>query len=221
MLINVRNVLNSEQLSQMQRWLGEAEFQDGKLTAGKAAREVKQNLQASGGWQYAREAEKLIVSALQTSQPFLLSARPKVIAAPMFACYREGMSYGRHLDNPLMGRSHPLRTDVSVTVFLNDPDQYEGGQLVIESDAGPLSVKGNAGDAVVYPATTLHRVEPVTAGERLVAVTWVQSMVRSAEQRRILFDLSVLTSQLAESRHQSKELAEKCQFNLFRMWADV
>lgn len=220
MLLSIRKLLSEQVLQAIEEQLAEASFISGKATAGSYAQGVKENLQVDSADQRSPLAGKMIIEALQGNQPFLVSVRPKHILAPLFSRYDEGMEYGRHLDNPIMGRSMALRTDVSVTIFLNSPAEYEGGELVIDSDYGPVKYKGDRGDAVVYPSTSTHRVSKVTGGQRRVAVTWVQSMIRSAEQRRLLFDLAMLERNLKETSSSLGELAERCHYNLFRMWAE-
>ena len=222
MLLTISKLLDGERVSEVVRLICEAELTDGKLSAGKSASAVKENLQAAQNSTEVQQAGGLVLDSLRSSQPFLLHARPKAILPPLFARYEVGMTYGRHLDNPIMGKV-PLRTDLSITVFLNDAANYDGGELLIHTDFGPVKLKGNAGDAVVYPSNTIHEVTEVTRGSRMVAVTWAQSMIRSPEQRQILFDLGMLAHVLQEQKtpREFQELAERCKSNLFRMWAEV
>jgi PKHD-type hydroxylase len=146
---------------------------------------------------------------------------PRRFAPPLFARYVPGMQFGTHMDNPLMGPDH-MRADVSVTIFLSNPEDYDGGELVMETSGGETAYKLPAGSAVTYPTTMLHRVEPVTRGTREVAVTWAQSLVRSADQREILFDLERTARTIFERDGKSPEfdLINKSAANLKRMWVD-
>jgi len=142
---------------------------------------------------------------------------------PLFNRYEPGMHYGEHLDNPLMGANTPIRTDVSVTIFLSDPATYDGGELMLQTDAGVKTFRGNAGDAFAYPSNLFHQVTAVTRGIRIVAVTWAQSIIRDPAQRRILYDLGQTIERLqGESpANPCLPLVQKSQMNLVRMWADV
>ena len=157
------------------------------------------------------------------SSEFQRFAIPKTIQRPLISRYREGMNYGRHVDDALMGGASKTRTDLSVTLFLNDPADYEGGELVIESPMGEEEIKLPAGAAVVYPSGALHRVAPVTRGERIAAVTWVESHVRDPQRREILHDLEVIRTRLSKTAPESREtdLAFKTYANLLRMWAET
>ncbi len=221
MFATIKKLLEATQLQEILAQLSATEFEDGAATAGESARSVKKNLQAAPNHPKVLAAGKLVVETLQRNEPFLLATRPKSIVAPLFSRYEPGMEYGSHLDNPVMGGSTPVRTDISVTILLNHASEYDGGELVIEADQGPFTFKGEAGSAIVYPSTMPHHVNQVTRGQRLAAVTWVQSMVRSPERRRILFDLALLANRLKQSGAPQRELAEKCHANLFRMWAEL
>ena len=152
---------------------------------------------------------------------FAAAVLPRRFAPPLFARYVPGMEFGTHMDNPLMGPDH-LRSDVSVTIFLSEPEDYDGGELVMETTGGEAAYKLPAGSAVTYPTTMLHRVEPVTRGTREVAVTWAQSLVRRADQREILFDLERVGRTIFERDGKSEEfdLINKSTANLRRMWVD-
>ena len=162
----------------------------------------------------------LIERKLAANALFQMAARPARLTPILFARYEPGMTYGAHVDDPLM---HGTRTDLSWTLWLDDPDSYEGGELVIESAAGETPVKGPAGSIHLYPSTTLHRVDPVRSGTRRVAVGWVQSRVRQAERREILFDLDTARRGLFEREGKTREfdLLSKSFANLLRMWADA
>lgn len=223
MLLLIKGVLGPERLGKVREALAGAEFADGRETAGADARSVKRNVQVKAQSELGRAAGEVVVSALREDPQFMLAALPQALLPPLFSRYDAGMAYGEHLDNPLMGPGGRVRTDVSVTVFLSDPGEYDGGELVINSDYGEQAFKGDPGDVLVYPSTTLHRVESVTRGARLVAVTWAQSLVRDPARRRILYDLAVVSSQLSQTQPGRPEAAvvQKCHFNLVRMWADT
>ena len=195
-------------------------FVDGLMTAGWASRLVKKNEQLAAG-PGAQAAQKRVIDALAANAVFSTAVMPQRIGPPLFARYTPGMSFGAHVDNAVMGADH-LRTDVSVTVFLAEPDTYDGGELVIDTASGEESYKLPAGSAVIYPSTTLHRVAEVTRGTREVAVTWAQSLVRSAERRELLFDLERARRALFERDGKTAEfdLLHKVASNLRRMWVE-
>ncbi|MFM7426718.1 MAG: Fe2+-dependent dioxygenase [Elainella sp.] len=207
-----------------QVWLREqlaaAPFLSGKQTAGKYAQMVKQNTQLDPESAAYAEVSQLIVAALARSQRFQQIAYPKLIHPPLFSRYGPGMAYGTHVDSAIMGTAS-LRADLSLTIFLSDPASYEGGELVIQGDGGDCPIKLPAGSMVVYPASTLHRVEPVRSGVRLAAVTWVQSLVRDPSQREMLRDLSQVRDSLAtqQSHRYEANLIAKTHANLLRQWA--
>ncbi|TAE49961.1 MAG: Fe2+-dependent dioxygenase [Oscillatoriales cyanobacterium] len=203
--------------------LKNAEFVDGKLTAGWYAQQVKNNAQLKNDAAPTQELINLVNQALKRNSLFQIAARPKAIRPIMFSRYQGGMYYGTHIDNAIMGDEELMRSDLSLTLFLSDPATYTGGELVIESTQGEQAFKLDAGSMVVYPTTTLHRVEPVTEGERLAAVTWVQSLVRDAHNREILFDLDTVRDTLFQKSGKTAEfdLLSKSIANLLRKWADV
>ena len=218
MQIAIGNVLSAEDVETVRAALARATFVDGRATAGYAARLVKSNRQASADHRL-ETFRKLIENRILENDVFRLAVRPKALTPIMFSRYEPGMHYGSHVDDAVMDG---LRTDVSFTLFLNDPESYEGGELVIESLAGEDAVKLAAGALIVYPSTTLHRVAPVTDGERLAAVGWAQSYVRDGARREILFDLETARRRLFEQSGKTPEfdLLAKSAANLFRMWAE-
>lgn len=219
MLFTIPQVLTPEELETVRLILDEAEFCDGKLTAGWHAKLVKNNQQLASKTPKADSLKKQIKQALN-NHPLIQSAiRPKNIHTMLFSRYEVGMSYGRHTDNALMGG---LRSDVSFTLFLNEPNEYEGGELVIESADAEQSYKLPAGSAIAYPSTSLHRVDPVISGTRLVVVGWIQSYIRDAQCREILFDLDVTRRSLFAQSGKTNEfdLLSKSIANLTRMWAE-
>ncbi|RMF64682.1 MAG: Fe2+-dependent dioxygenase [Cyanobacteria bacterium J069] len=222
MILCIDAVLTDEELESIATALQTAPFIDGKTTAGWYAQQVKHNMQLEGGT-VAEDMRSLVMSALQRNALFQMAAYPKVIRPPLISRYTVGMSYGSHVDNALMGGSFPMRTDLSLTLFLNSPDAYDGGELVIEDTLGHHPFKLAAGAMVLYPATTLHRVAPVTRGTRLVAVTWVQSLVRDAGDRELLFELDTARQSLFQNHGKTPEFDRitKCHANLLRRWVEL
>ena len=223
MLRRLDDVLTPVELAQMRAMLATMRFEDGGVTAGAAARRVKRNLQAVGAQVDIEPARKLVIEALMRHADFALYTFPLRALPPLFSRYEPGMSYGEHTDNAIMGREPPVRTDIAVTVFLTPPEDYDGGELTIGIDGEPETVKLRAGSAVIYEATSLHRVEPVTRGQRLAAVTWVQSFVRDAAQRELLADLAISLRFLRTAAPTAREtlLLAKSRANLMRMWSQV
>lgn len=222
MLLCIVNVLTPDELELITSKLVTAEFVDGKTTAGWHARLVKHNTQLDSNSTIGAEVKSIVLAALQRNALLQMAARPKLIRPPLFSRYEAGMAYGSHVDNALMG--DPLmRSDVSATLFLNSTDAYQGGELVIETSQGEESIKLDAGSMVIYPSSTLHRVEPVTQGVRLVAVTWIQSLVRDAHNREILFDLDTARQIIFEKYGKTAEFDLLCKShaNLLRKWADL
>jgi PKHD-type hydroxylase len=218
MLLSIADVLSVADLEEVRAGLATATFVDGKATAGWSARLVKSNLQASRGPELER-IRGLVDTRLREHPVFVLAVRPKTILGPMFSRYEPGHAYGAHVDDALMGG---VRTDVSFTLFLAEPDSYDGGELVIDTAAGEEAFKLSAGSVVAYPASTLHRVMPVTRGARLAAVGWVRSFVRDPARRELLFDLETARRRLFDRDGKSAEsdLLAKCAANLVRMWCD-
>jgi len=223
MILCIADVLSAADLAEIRRLLDDAAFQDGRKTAGWHARKVKRNEQVDPASRTARTAGERIAAALEVNPVFTAGVQPRAIRPLLFSRYGEGMEYGPHVDDAIMGSKQRVRSDVSVTVFLNAPEEYDGGALVIESAGGEQSFKLPAGHAIAYPSTTLHRVERVTRGTRLVAVTWVQSLVRSADDREILFDLDMARRALFEQHGKTREfdLIAKSYANLLRRWSEV
>jgi PKHD-type hydroxylase len=219
LIVCIPAILSPAELDEARARAAEARFVDGQTTAGWHARQVKRNEQAAGDDTLPRLVER----ALQRNEVFRAAALPRRLAQPLVARYRPGMTYGAHVDNAIMGETNPLRSDIAVTVFLAAPDSYAGGELVIESTGGEQEVKLEAGAAVLYPATTLHRVTAVTAGERLVAVTWVQSLVRDAARREVLFELDAARREIFATSGKTPvfDRLAKSYANLLRMWAEV
>lgn len=220
MNFHLRGVLDAHTLQVVRTQLGTAQFADGSRTAGWHARPVKLNEQAT----HDAAAQRVLQSLAQHSV-FGAAALPLRLRNPLFSRYRPGMSYGLHVDDPLMGTPNPLRTDLAITVFLSEPDSYDGGELVIEAPPGTQAYKLPAGDAILYPANTLHRVAEVTRGERVAAVLWAQSHVRDPAQREILFDLDQVRRSVWDQAGQKHtpdfERLAKTYANLLRLWAET
>lgn len=226
MLLHIPDLLTTEELAHARMLLGNAQWQDGRATAGHQALDVKHNLQLPVHDDTARELAALVQAALARSPLFMSAALPKVTMTPMFNCYQGGMTYGNHVDNairadPLSG--HYVRTDVSCTLFFSNPEEYEGGELVVEDTYGLHSIKLPAGDMILYPSTSLHRVEPVTAGARLASFMWTQSMIRDDARRTMLFDLDMAIIGLRQRVGDSEEVVNLTAMyhNLLRMWAEI
>ncbi len=222
MLTCIPDVLDWTELKKIRKAIAEGEFADGKKTAGYRAKRVKDNLQLDKSSQGAKEIKDTILNALRRNPIFQQAALPKTMRPPLINRYQEGMAYGQHVDDAMMGASPKARSDLSVTVFLSDPDDYDGGDLIMHSPFGEQEVKLPAGAAVVYPSSTLHQVAPVTRGERLAAVTWVQSYVRDPAKRELLYDMHRIREKLAHSDPDGEEadLAFKTYANLLRMWSE-
>ncbi|MBW4490535.1 MAG: Fe2+-dependent dioxygenase [Trichocoleus desertorum ATA4-8-CV12] len=223
MMLTIPDVLTSEELNSVVSILDTADFVDGKTTAGWHAKLVKQNTQLKSEASYGQDLKETIQNALKGNTLFQIAVQPKRVHSLLFSRYELGMSYGSHIDNALMGGQEFLRSDVSLTLFLNPPSSYGGGELVIENVEGETMFKLEAGSAIIYPSSTLHRVNPVTEGVRLVAVAWVQSLVRDPHEREILFDLDVARRALFDRQGKTTEfdLISKSHANLLRKWADV
>jgi PKHD-type hydroxylase len=222
MSVILQRVLEPEDVARVRAGLEELAWRPGKRTAGAAARGVKENLQADGGDPRAQALERFVVDALRRHPLFEIAARPARITRLLFSRYEPGMTYGPHTDDALMGAGEDkLRTDLAFTLFLSERSSYEGGALVVESALGEQAIGLEAGDAIVYPAGSIHHVAPVTRGVRLAAVGWIESFVADATQREILFDLSLARTRLAEAGAAQAELlrVDKSISNLLRMWA--
>ncbi len=222
MLLELHQVLSRELAAEIATALEAAPFSDGKTSAHGAARDAKNNLQLDPADPLAQRLGGRVLTALAQHDTFKAAAIPRTILPLIFARYTGGMQYGRHLDLPLMCTpSGPLRTDLSLTVWLSPKDSYGGGELIIDGDGGERCVKCEAGDAVLYSSSSLHRVAPVTSGERVVAISWIQSLVRDPEHRSILYGLSESATTL-EREGPAAEAARlrQLQHRLLRLWAE-
>jgi PKHD-type hydroxylase len=219
MQIVIGNILSAEELATVHATLKRARFVDGRETAGLSARAVKNNRQAAGSDRSLETIRKLVATRILDNEVFRLAARPKALSPLLFSRYDKAMRYGSHVDDALM---NGIRTDVSFTLFLTDPADYTGGELVIESAAGEETFKPAAGSLVAYPSTSLHQVAEVTRGTRLAAVGWARSFIRHAAQRELLFDLDTARRRMFAREGKSAEfdLLSKSAANLMRMWAE-
>lgn len=221
MLLTLEGIVSAAEVSRLREILATAKLESGLVTARGSAARVKNNLELVEEDPAFEEALGIVTGALDRNAVFQAATYPSRMTMPRFSRYDVGMRYGDHLDSPLMGREERIRLDVSVTIFLSSPDEYEGGELVIDTGYGIQRCKRNAGACVIYPAGTLHRVEEVTRGARLVAVLWIQSLVADPERRKLLFDLAGAIEYLDRFSQPGPQIEtlRRCHANLLRMWA--
>jgi PKHD-type hydroxylase len=222
MFLVIDNILTSEDVDILVTKLETANFVDGKTTAGWYAKLVKNNYQLDRNHPFTQELNQIVRNALLKNALFQAAIQPRSIHNLLFSCYERGMSYDNHVDNSLMGGNNFQRSDVSFTIFLNNPSDYAGGELVIEGASDDSRYKLKAGSAIVYPSSSIHRVEKVTEGKRLVVVGWVQCLVRDASKREILFDLDTVRRSIfaKEGKTIEFDLLSKSYSNLLRRWVD-
>jgi len=225
MLISIENLLDNDEVQQFRAELDDADWQDGVTTAGSLARNVKHNLQLADNSATAVRLGNVILQKLSSHPLFISAALPAKIYPPKFNCYADGGDYDTHIDSaimPLPGSGAILRSDLSATLFLSGPDNYEGGELEIEASVGVQTIKLEAGSMILYPGSSLHRVTPVTHGRRLAAFFWIESIVRDDGERTLLFDLDQsiqrLTSNVGASNAELLTLTG-VYHNLLRRWA--
>lgn len=227
MLLVIDRLIGPEDVAHLRRALADAPWKDGADTAGTRSVAVKQNLQLGVSDPLARELGNRILAALGRNPQFVSASLAEKIFPPVFNLYREGGHYGLHVDSALMRvpqADMTIRSDLSATLFLADPDSYEGGELVIESEYGAQEVKLEAGDMILYPSNSLHQVRPVTRGQRLAAITWIQSAVADSSARAMLFDLDQSIQALSAERGKQDAEVERLirvYHNLLRRWASV
>ena len=226
MLLQIPDVLTGEQLANARRTIMEAEWVDGRVTAGHQSARAKTNLQLPEDSPAARHVGDVIVTALQRNPLFLSAALPLRVFPPLFNRYEGGQSFGNHVDNAIRqvtGTPHRIRTDLSATLFLSGPDEYDGGELFVEDTYGVHSVKLPAGHMVLYPSSSLHNVRPVTRGARLASFFWIQSMVRDDSDRTLLFDLDSAIQRISQEApdHPASVQLTGVYHNLLRRWAEV
>jgi len=225
MLLSIPEILSKDEVQQFKQHLLSAPWQDGKLSAGSQAIHVKANQQLDDNAELTRHLSQTLLTRLATHPTFISAVLPNKIFPPKFNQYQYGGHYGLHVDNAIMSLANgqSLRTDVSATLFFSEPDDYEGGELAIETQYGAQEVKLNAGDLIVYPSTSLHQVKPVTQGSRICAFLWVQSLVKDSQQREQLFELDqsiqVLTSERGADDYEVKRLSG-IYHNLVRSWSN-
>jgi PKHD-type hydroxylase len=226
MLIQIPDLLDKNQVAECRKILDRSQWIDGSVTAGHQSRLAKSNMQLAEDDPMAIEMGDLILAALERNQLFVSSALPRRIFPPLFNRYSGGQNFGTHVDNAIRqvtGTEHRIRTDLSATLFFSGPDEYEGGELVIEDNFGVQRVKLNAGSLILYPASSLHHVTPVTDGTRTASFFWIQSMVRDDAQRTLLFDMDTAIQRIAieSPGHPSVVQLTGVYHNLLRRWADV
>ena len=226
MLLAIPEVLTGEQVAEARRILDQADWVDGKVTAGHQSARAKDNMQLPEGSPAARELGQMILAALQRNPLFITAALPLHVFPPLFNRYTGGQSFGTHVDNAIRqvpGTAHRIRTDLSATLFFTGPDEYDGGELMVEDTYGVHGVKLPAGHLVLYPSTSLHHVRPVTRGARICSFFWIQSMVRDDAERTLLFDLDTAIQQVARDRpdHPAAVQLTGIYHNLLRRWAEM
>jgi PKHD-type hydroxylase len=226
MLLHVPDLFSADEVRAMRDKLEGADWHDGRSTAGHRAALVKRNLQLPLDHAVARDLGGRIVDRLGQTPLFIAATLPLRVLPPRFNRYEGGGSYGAHIDNaifPVPGTPERVRSDISATLFLSDPDDYDGGELVVEGAFGAQPVKLAAGDLIVYPGSTLHHVTPVTRGVRYAAFFWTQSLIRADAQRRTLFDLDTAIQSLAGDHpdHVSIDALTGVYHNLLRQWAET
>jgi PKHD-type hydroxylase len=226
MLLQIPEVLSAEQVAGFRKVLETSNWVDGRITAGHQSARAKDNLQLPEDNEDARRLSDTILRALESNPMFMAAALPLKVFPPLFNRYQDGQSFGNHVDNAIRqvtGTPHRVRTDLSATLFLSNPDEYDGGELVVEDTYGVHSVKLPAGHLILYPASSVHHVRPVTSGARLASFFWIQSMVRDDGERTLLFDLDVAIQRLMADvpEHTSVVELTSLYHNLLRRWADV
>ena len=223
MLTRLINVLDPDRLGDARKLVADGRFVNGTLSAGMAAQRVKNNQELAVDEHLMRQLNNLVMGSLVRHPVYRSAALPLKVAAPYYARYSTGMSYGNHVDDPIMGEGDLYRSDISVTIFLSDPDDYDGGELVIQTPFGEQFVKLPAGDAVIYPSSSVHRVAEVTRGERVVAVSWIQSMVRDPDKRALLHGLNQAREKLLHNNPDAEETSRvnHAYINLVRMWSEI
>lgn len=230
MLLHIPDVLTPDQLRRGRELLADASWSDGNLTAGRQSAQVKRNLQLAETAPQLPELRRIVMDGLSRSALFFSAALPRNILPPLFNCYTgDSNFFGDHVDNAVRspaGSAEQVRTDLSATLFFADPEGYDGGELVIQDTFGTQRVKLPAGHLVLYPSSSLHRVEPVTRGARLASFLWMQSLVRDNEKRRLLFEMDMALLGLRQGQAGPQDSPEvvrltACYHNLLRMWAEI
>ena len=227
MLLRIPQALTPDELEQVRQLILSADWVDGRVTAGTQSAEVKNNRQLSEDSPQAQQARHLVSVALARNPQFVTGALPKTVYPPLFNRYGgQTNAFGNHIDNAVrthVATAKHVRTDISCTLFLSAPESYDGGELVVQDTYGEQRIKLQAGDLVMYPGTSVHRVEPVTRGERVACFFWIESMVRPDAQRRLLYDMDMAILGLRRAGGDTPEVVQLtgCYHNLLRMWADT
>lgn len=224
MLSEIPNLLSQIDLANIKSLIANAQWQSGKLSAGSQAHALKQNEEMDQSCESWNSINQLLIPQLYSHPNFQSMAIPSKVSAAYVSRCSVGMHYGQHIDDPIMGNQNALyRSDIAITVFLSEPETYEGGELTIQSRFGPVAIKLPAGSAVIYPASSLHEVTPVKQGERIVCALWAQSMIRDSQQRELLHELDEARQALLQSTPNAKvtKKVEQVYANLLRMWAEV
>ncbi len=226
MMIHIPDVLTPEQVKRCREVMEKGAWVDGRATAGHQSAQVKHNLQLPEDCAEARELGAMVVEAVARSNLFMSAVLPKQVFPPLFNRYDAGMTFGAHVDNAIRGHAASgmrIRTDTSATLFISAPEDYDGGELVVEDTYGRHTVKLPAGDMIVYPATSLHHVTPITRGSRIASFFWTQSMIRDEAQRALLFDLDMSIVRLSGDHpdHKSVVSLTAVYHNLLRQWAEL
>ena len=226
MLVRIPAVLSKAEVAHCRSVLEAAEWVDGKVTAGYQSAKSKNNIQLLENSDAANQLGDIILAALANNNLFMSAALPLKIFPPLFNCYQGGHSFGVHVDNAIRqvkGTAVKVRTDLSMTLFFSEPEEYDGGELVIEDTYGTQSVKLAAGDMILYPSTSLHRVTPVTRGRRLASFFWLQSMIASDEKRSLLYDMDMSIQNLSQGNEDHPAIIQLTgvYHNLLRQWAQT
>jgi PKHD-type hydroxylase len=226
MLLTIPDLLSPEQVEEIRRKLDSADWVDGRVTAGHQSTLAKNNMQVPEGHPVAKEVGELILQTLGQNSLFISAALPVKVFPPLFNRYSGGQSFGTHIDNAirhLKGTTHRVRSDLSATLFFSNPEEYDGGELIVEDTYGIHSVKLPPGHMVLYPSSSLHNVRPVTRGARVSSFFWIQSMVRDDGARTLLFDLDNVTQRITAEQIDSPNAIRLTGIyhNLLRRWAEV
>src|SRR5665213_2678374 len=224
MMIHIPKVLSADEVARCRAVMEKGAWIDGRVTAGHQSAKVKNNLQLPENAPEARELGNMVVEAIGRSNLFMSAVLPKQVFPPLFNRYDAGMTFGAHVDNAIRsGNGARLRTDVSSTLFISAPEEYDGGELVVQDTYGEHTVKLPAGDMIVYPAISLHNVTPITRGSRIASFFWTQSMIRDESKRSLLFDMDMAIIKLARDHPQHASVVEltSVYHNLLRQWAEL
>jgi len=225
MMVHIPGVLTPDQVARCRDVMEKAAWVDGKITAGHQSSKVKNNLQLPEDSPEGRELGQMVMSALSRNNLFMSAVLPRQVFPPLFNRYDSGMTFGSHVDNAIRAHASGLRirTDVSSTLFISSPEDYDGGELVVEDTYGSHAVKLPAGDMIVYPATSLHHVTPITRGSRIASFFWTQSMIRDEAHRSLLFDLDMSIIRLTGDHPEHPSVVELTSLyhNLLRQWAEL